>query len=207
MWGDYLFKLIYDTRDEVRGIELGIFQLSNMKNIKTQHISHKITQTIARLGNDNRTIDLFPEGKKKRKVDVGKNASPFVLVDSLDGNNLVLMLGSNFEPSSPVPIMFPGAVGLIAASAMLIATATLQEVSWGSSNQLYTYLSGDLKSDFTKIDLKRFSPGIIDRFEIAMDDADQKFAYKGYARFNNKTYCFYQPKKSKFVRIMTSLQH
>jgi|GEM_PF-3899178 len=203
VWGNYLFKLIYDNQNGEGGIELGVFQLDNLKNKKIQHIPFKAINKVARLGSDNRTIDLFPEGKKRRKVDVGINASPFILIDSLDNKNLILMIGSNFEPKSPVPLMFPGAGGIVAASAIFFITATLQEASWGDSNQLYTYLSGDLKNDFVKIDLGKFGQGSIDQFEMAKDDAYQKFDYKGYALFNQQIYCFYIVKKSKFLRIMT----
>jgi hypothetical protein len=202
VWGDYLFRLTYNTYNGVNGVELVVHQLDNMKDVKIQHIPFKAINKIARLGEANRTIELYPEGKKRRKVDVGRNPSPFVLVDSLGNNNLVLMLGSNFEPSSGVPIMFPGAAGLIAASAMFFITASLQELSWGSSNQLYTYLSGDLKSDFAEIDLKKSSPGIIDRFEMAMDDNYKKFDFKGYSMFNKKIYYFYKLNKSKLLKIV-----
>lgn len=197
VWGDYLFKLTYDTRNGVDGIELVVFQLDNLKNKKIQHIPFKTINAIARLGDANRTIELSPEGKKRRKVEAGKNPSPFVLIDSLNNNNLVLMIGSNFEPNSGIPIVAPNGL------ALFVITASMQEVGWGGSNQLYTYLSGDLKNDFVELDLKKISPGIIDKFEMAKDDAHQRFAYKGYARFDNKIYCFYLPQKSKFVRIMT----
>jgi len=194
VWGNYLIKLIYDDHNGVGGIELEMIQLDNMKRKIIQHIPFKRVNKIARLGNSNRTIDLFPEGKKKRKVDVGTNASPFVLIDSIN-NKLILTLGSNFDVTSPIMAATPfGMVGFF-------LSAALHEVSWGDSNQLYTYLAGDFKSDFVEIDQKQFAQGVIDRYEIAKDEEQKRFNYKGYALFNEKVYCIYKFATSKFLII------